>query len=353
MLLRSASRLRLRARGLASAAVCREIGAPLVFDPSWEAPTSPLKPNQVRIKIAAASVNFADILQCRGEYQDVASPPFVPGNESAGEICELGDSVSSLAVGDRVICLARGGGYASETVADARQCLKLPQPAAASVDMAEAAALMVTYGTAHLALSHRARLQEGETVLVTAAAGGVGLATVELAKLMGASRVLAACGSDDKIGVAASKGAESEGVNYSGLDAKGFRARLKEVAGEGGIDVAVDMVGGDLLEPAVRSLNWNGRAVVIGFAGGSIPKIPANVLLVKNVSVAGLFWGAHLIHDPATLMSSAKQLVEWWLRGDIRPHVGSRVPLSEANAAFELIQSRGSTYAQAAPTPLL
>jgi len=280
-------------------------------------------------------------LQARGEYQDVAEPPFVPGNEAAGQVTEVGAAAASaFAVGDRVICVSRGGAFASELVADARQCRKLPA-AAAAADLAEAAALLCNYGTAHLALSKRANLAAGETVLVTAGAGGVGLATVELARLMGA-RVIAACGSDDKLAIASGKGAQPDGVNYTGLDSRAFRARLKEVAGLAGIDVIVDMVGRDPLEAAIRSLNWNGRAVTIGYAGGAIPKIPANVLLVKNVSVAGLFWGAHLLHDPATLMASADQLISWWLAGDISPHVGERVPPARAHEAFGLIQGRQS-----------
>ena len=181
-------------RRLATAAVCKKLGDPLSIVHDWKTPL--VTRGQVKIKVAAAGVNFADILQARGQYQDKAEPPFVPGNEAAGEVCEVGEGVKTLAIGDRVICLSRGGAYASETVADARTCLKLP-PSAASADLAEAAALLVNYGTAHLALTSRAHLQSGETVLVTAAAGGVGLAAVELARLMGASRVFAACASDE------------------------------------------------------------------------------------------------------------------------------------------------------------
>jgi len=321
------------------AAVCTKLGAPLEYQ---EMSSKPLKPGEVRLRVAAAGVNFADILQARGEYQDRADPPFVPGNEAAGEICEVGPQVDSLKVGDQVVCIQRGGSYSEESVAKATVCFRLPEQTR-SMDLAEAAALLCNYGTAHLALTKRAQLQPGETVVVTAAAGGVGLAAVEIAKLCGASRVIAACGSDEKLAVAASQGAEVIGVNYNGLDGRAFRAQLKEVLGKSGMDVCVDMVGGDLLEPIVRSLNWNGRAVVVGFAGGSIPKIPANILLVKNVSVHGLFWGAHLMHDPATLMASARQLVEWWAAGDIKPHVSGRVPLERANEAFELVTSRKST----------
>jgi len=327
-------------RSYATAAVCTKLGAPLTIDRNWQLPAA-LKPGEVRIKVAAAGVNFAEILQARGEYQEKVEPPFVPGNEAAGEVSEVGSAIDHLAVGDRVICLSRGGAYSTEAVVDARTCLKLPA-AAASADLCEAAALMCNYGTAHLALSSRANLQPGETVLVSAAAGGVGLAAVELARLMGAGRVLAACGSDDKLALAANKGAEAEGINYTGMDGRAFRSRLKEVSGKRGVDVVVEMVG-TWLEPCVRSLNWNGRAVVIGFAGGAIPAVPANILLVKNVSVSGLFWGAHLIHDPATLQASAQQLIRWWLEGAIQPHVGLRVPLERANDAFEAITSRTST----------
>jgi len=327
--------------GLATAAVCTQLGAPLELRTDWDVPEP--GSGQVKIKVAAAGINFSDILQTKGEYQDKAEVPFVPGNEAAGEVSEVGEGVEGLTVGDRVICLQRGGAFASEIVADTNTCLKLPGPAAMRADLAEAAALMVNYGTAHLALAHRAQLAPGETVLVTAAAGGVGLATVELARLLGASRVLAACGSEAKLELAAGKGASEGGINYNGLDGRAFRESLKAVTGKFGVDVVVDMVGGDLLEPCIRSLNWNGRAIVIGFTAGSIPKIPANLLLVKNVSVSGLFWGNHLIHDPKTLLGSAQQLIRWWLDGEVRPHIGARVPLARANEAFALIQGRGST----------
>lgn len=326
-------------RGLASAAVCRAIGERLVYETDWAVGRA--GKGEVRIKVAAAGVNFADLLKTRGQYQEKSDPPFVPGNEVAGEICEVGDAVGHLAVGDRVICLNRGGAYSSECVADARTCIKLPAEKP-SLDLCEAAALLVNYGTAHLALTSRGGLQPGESVMVTAAAGGVGLATVELARKLGAGRIIAAAGSEAKLALARGKGADA-GVVYSGLDGKAFRAALKEAAGKAGVDVVVDMAGGELLEPAVRSLNWNGRAVVVGFAAGGIPKIPANILLVKNVSLAGLFWGAHLIHDPKTLLNSATALVDMWSNGEIKPHVCEKVPLSRAHDAFDLLESRRST----------
>ena len=327
-------------RGLALAAVCEALGERLVHRTDWK--VGPPGRGQLRIRVAAAGVNFADLLKTRGQYQEKAEPPFVPGNELAGEVSEVGDGVEGFSLGDRIICLNRGGAYASDCVADAATCLKLPD--GPSVDLGEAAALLVNYGTAHLALTSRGQLQPGESVLVTAAAGGVGLAAVELALKLGARRVIAAAGSDAKLAVASDKGADAAcGINYTGLDGKAFRAALKEAAGKGGVDVALDMAGGELLEPVVRSLNWNGRAVVIGFAAGSIPKIPANLLLVKNVSCSGLFWGAHLQHDPATLLASARQLIAWWAAGEIRPHVCARVPLSRAHDAFDMLEGRRST----------
>ena len=236
MLRRGAALLRRAAggrRGLASAAVCTKIGAPLELRTDWGDDAAPLKPKQLRIRVAAAGVNFADLLQVQGLYQDVAEPPFVPGNEAAGEVTEVGAGASSaFAVGDRVICVSRGGAYASEIVTDASTCLKLPE-AAASKDLAEAAALLINYGTAHIALTRRARLVEGETLLVTAAAGGVGLAAVELGAVLGAGRVIAACGSEKKVELARARGADGVlGLNYAGLDAKAYRAALKEVAGK-------------------------------------------------------------------------------------------------------------------------
>ena len=338
-------RRRLSSAATCRAAVCEALGEPLRVTNDW--PMKPLHADSVRIKVAACGVNFADLLTAKGLYQDRSEPPFVPGNELAGEVVAIGDGVHGrFAVGDRVISLARGGAYASEATVSASHCLKLPA-SAASKDLAEAAALLCNYGTAHLALSHRARLQPGETVLVTAAAGGVGLATTELAALMGARRVIALASSEEKLALAAAKGAEAgRGVNYGGGladDPRALKAAIKAAGGDDGIDVVVDMVGASVLEPCVRSLNWNGRAVVVGFAGGHIPRLPVNLLLVKNVSVSGLFWGAHLIHDPKALLRSAEQLVEWWAAGEVTPHVCARLPLEEANAAFAMIEGRAST----------
>ncbi|GMH95149.1 hypothetical protein TrST_g3261 [Triparma strigata] len=341
LLSRSLRSMRPRLRFLSSstthAAVCTELGAPLQYQ-MWELPT--LQPGEVKVRVAGTGVNFAEILQAKGQYQEMKEPPFVPGNECAGEVTETAPG-SKLSVGDQVICLARGSAYACDVIADEAACIKLPE-AARKRDLCEAAALLVNYGTAHLALENRAAMKQGDTVLVTAAAGGVGLAAIELANIMGAGKVIAAVGSEEKLKIAEAKGAASKGVIYSGIDSKGVRAAIKSAA-PGNLDVVIDMVGSHVLEPSLRSLNWGGRGVVIGFAGGEIPKVPSNILLVKNISVSGLFWGAHMIHDPKTLIESANKLVAWWIAGDITPHICKKVPLEDANTAFELLESRKST----------
>lgn len=321
------------------AAVCEHLGMPLVYR-QWD--LGPTPPGHVKIRVAATGVNYAEILQVKGKYQEKQEPPFVPGNECAGEVCEVGANCedSGMQVGDRVICLSRGGAYASHTVARWQSCVPLGRcPAVAAADLDEAAALMVAYGTAHLALVRRANVQKGQTLLVTAAAGGVGLACVQLARQMGL-RVIAACGSEEKLRIAQEHGAEPAGINY-GPSSQDFRTQLKEAAGKRGVDVVVDMVGGHA-EQAVRSLNWEGRVVVVGFSGGRIPQIPANLLLVKNVSVSGVFFGGYLQRAPDVLQQSARCLVEMWLAGEIKPVICNRVPLSKANEAFELIEGRKS-----------
>jgi len=327
-------------RATTAAAVCEVLGEPLLYR-QWELGLVP--PGHVRIKVAATGVNFAELLQVRGKYQEKRDPPFVPGNECAGEVSELGAGCeeSGLQLGDRVICLARGGGYAGETLVPWSECVPLGRsPAAKAAELSEAAALLLAYGTAHLALNRRAQARAGETVLVTAAAGGVGLACVELAQIMGL-RALAACGSEAKLAIARSKGAEGAGVCY-GPGAADFREQVRAAAGAEGIDIVVDMVGSHLGE-AVRCLNWEGRAVVVGFTGGNIPKVPANILLVKNVSVSGVFFGGYKQRAPSVLQDSAQQLVKWWLAGDLKPRVGATLPLSRANEALALLENRQSS----------
>jgi len=325
------------------AIVCTALGQPLVFDENWDI-GSP-KTNQVKIEVVASGINFADVLQIQGLYQEKMTTPFVSGMECAGYIREIGpDTKTNLKCGDPVICVtSTGGTFARHLISSTRQVIPLPDPLPTSVDLADAAALLVSYGTAHMALTARGRVSAGETVLVTAAAGGVGLAAVEIARNLGAN-VIVAAGSDEKVQLALSRaGSGATGFNYSGCDGKKFREKLKEVSGKG-VDIFIDAVGGEFLEAGIRSLNWGGRAVVVGFAaGGEIPKIPANILLVKNVEVSGLYWGASAIHDPKLFRKSAEDVITMWVKGMIKPHVSHRIPLAETNKALDVIKSRKST----------
>eukprot|EP00755_Sulcionema_specki_P024305 Sspe_Gene.14834::Locus_5142_Transcript_1_1_Confidence_1.000_Length_1052::g.14834::m.14834/K00344/qor, CRYZ; NADPH2:quinone reductase len=316
------------------AAVCKKLGDPLrVVDYQLD---DKIPTGHVRLKVAAAGVNFAEILQIKGKYQEKADPPFVPGNECAGVVDAVGDEVDGLKQGDPVICINRGGGYATEIVAPSTSIIPI-RNAPRDVNLHEAAALLISYGTAHLALTRRAALRKGETVLVTAAAGGVGLAAVQIAKLHGA-RVIAACGSEKKVGVAMEHGADV-GIVY-GDDPAEFKEQVKRAAGPNGVDIMVDMVGGIVLETGIRGLAWEGRAVVVGFAQSTIPKIPANILLVKNIGVLGMYWGSYMKHDPATHKESCDAVIKAWTEGSITPHISYSYPLDEVAKAHEAITSR-------------
>mmetsp|Transcript_26611 Transcript_26611/g.106616 ORF Transcript_26611/g.106616 Transcript_26611/m.106616 type:complete len:387 (-) Transcript_26611:139-1299(-) len=337
------------------AAVCENLddGRVVVRD-DWHIDVA-LGPRAVHVRTKCAGLNFGELLQLRGRYQEKLDPPFVPGNELSGIVEAVGSQVTRVRPGDAVIALPRGGAWAADCVLDdERAVMPLGRGGAGPLgvdeeDFAGAASLAVAYGTAHMALTERAKVQAGETVLVTAAAGGVGLAAVELATLFGA-RVIAAASDESKLDLARSKGAVA-GITYdTALDDKTaaaeFRSKLKIAAAPlGGVDVAVDMVGAPLLDPIVRELNFgSGRAVTVGFASGrGIPSVPANVLLVKNVAVLGLFWGAYAKHKPAVFERTGREVIELWRRGEIAPRVGLRVPLNDVNAAIEALQARKTT----------
>lgn len=344
--------------GLITATLCEGFDKPLVLK---KIPyVSP--PNDcVNIKVAAAGINFADILQCKGLYQEKLIPPFTPGWECVGQIAELGGGVDGkkYSVGDWVICMGDKGAFASHVTVKLSSVLwtQSEKETRTGFDYQQGAALLVTYGTAYLALKYNGAVKPGETVLITAASGGVGFAAVELASKVFGCKVVAAVSTPEKLNVALAAGAHG-GVCYAGMDGKAFRADVKRatesVSGQpgsasgatsrdGGVDVIVDMVGGDLLEASIRALNWEGRAVVVGFADGRIPKIPANLLLLKNISMSGLYWGAHRQQNPARFQESIDEVVRLWMDGTIAPHVSHRMPLSEVNNAFELIGSRVTT----------
>jgi len=310
---------------------CREWGAPDVLRlEDVESPS--FKPHQVRIRVHAAGVNFADSLMVGGTYQVKPPFPFTPGLEAAGEIIEAGSAVDGLRAGQRVLAVLRnGGGYAEEIALDAAAVVPIPD----RMDFVTAAAFPVAYGTSHFALTHRGHLQPGETLLVLGAAGGVGLTAVEIGKAMGA-RVIAAAGGAEKLEVARSRGADE----LIGYKEESIRDRVRELTGGKGADVVYDPVGGDAFDQALRAVNWEARMLVIGFAAGRIQAVPANLILVKNISVIGVVWGAQAERDPPLISRNLAELLHWWEAGKLKPLVAKTFPLAEASAALTALLSR-------------
>ena len=289
------------------------------------------RPNEVLVTVKAAGVNFPDVLLVQGKYQYKAPLPFAPGFELAGVISSVGGDVRHVKPGDRVLAIVPHGAFAEAAVAPADRVMKLP----AEVDFEHAAAMMFTYGTSLHALKDRGRLKAGETILVLGAAGGVGLAAVELGKLMGA-RVIAAASSAEKLAVCREHGAD-ECIDYSKED---LRERIKALTGGKGVDVVYDPVGGAHTEPALRGLAWDGRLLVVGFAAGDIPKIPLNLPLLKGCSIVGVYWGGFLQKEPEAARQNAQQLVEWLGAGRIRPHISARYPLARGAEALRHVEER-------------
>src|SRR6516165_7511604 len=310
---------------------CREWGTPDVLRLE-EAESPSLKPHQVRIRVRAAGVNFADSLMVGGTYQVKPPFPFTPGLEAAGEIIETGDGEPSLRTGQRVLGVLRnGGGYAEEIVLDAATVLPIPE----TMDFVTAAAFPVAYGTSHFSLTHRGQLQSGETLLVLGAAGGVGLTAVEIGKARGA-HVIAAAGGADKLAVARSRGAD-ELIDYR---SESLRDRVRELTGGKGADVVYDPVGGDAFDQALRAVNWEARMMVIGFASGRVQAVPANLILVKNISVIGVVWGAQTERHPAWMSRSLAELLRWWEDGKLKPLIAKTFSLAEAGLALDALVSR-------------
>lgn len=291
-------------------------------------------PGEVCIDIAAAGVNFADTLLVAGKYQVKPDLPFSPGLEIAGVVATIGDGVKGLAVGDRVAAMLDYGGFAEAAVAPAFRVFPIPD----TMDFVTAAAFPVAYGTSHVGLRRRANLAKGETLLVHGAAGGVGLTAVEIGKVLGATVIATARGTD-KLAVAQDHGAD-HCIDYGSED---IRDRVLEITGGRGADVIFDPVGGDVFDASRRCVAWEGRILVIGFASGRIPELPVNHALVKNYAVVGFYWGAYLKHDPAVIRDSFAELFDWYAAGRLRPHVSHRLPLAEAAHALDLIRTRKST----------
>lgn len=285
-------------------------------------------PGQVRIRIHACGLNFADLLMAKGTYQDTPALPFTLGMEIAGVVEALGEGVTTPAIGTRVAVFEGSGGLAEVGVFSAARCVEIPD----AMPFEEAAGFIVAYGTSHLALTDRAHLKSGERLLVLGAAGGVGLTAVELGAAMGAEVIAVARGAE-KLAVAKAAGA----THVLDSDTVDIRAEVRAL---GGADVVYDAVGGDGFKAAMRATNPGGRIVVIGFASGDIPQIPANHLLVKNIDAIGFYWGGYLTWAPERLAKSLGQLMEMYSAGQLSPHIGAVRPLGEAGDALELLRSR-------------
>lgn len=288
-------------------------------------------PGEVRLRIMACGLNFADLLMIEGKYQERPAPPVTLGMEAAGIVDALGPGTEGPAPGTRVAVYTNGGGLAEFGSFDARRCLPIPDAMSFEV----AAGFQIAYGTSHVALDHRARLQPGETLLVLGAAGGVGLTAVEIGRKMGA-RVIACARGSDKLKIAEVAGAH----HLIDSDTADIRAEVKAL---GGADVVYDPVGGDQFDAALSATKADGRILIVGFAGGRVQQIPANHLLVKNITVIGLYWGAYLDFRPEVLTDSLATLLCWYAEGSLRPHISTVLPLSRAAEGLELLRSRKST----------
>lgn len=291
-------------------------------------------PGEVQIRVHSAGLNFPDSLIIQDKYQFKPALPFVPGGELAGVVTAVGADVDSLIVGDRVAALNNCGAFAEYAVAQADQSTVL----ADKMDLETASIFAFAYGTTLHAYKQRANLQPGETVLVLGASGGVGLAAVELAKAMGA-RVIAGASSDEKLAIARDHGAD-ELVNYTTQDLK---STVKQLTGKGGVDVIYDPVGGDLADAAFRTMGWEGRYLVIGFAAGDIPALPLNLPLVKGASIVGVFWGDFVRRSPALNKVNMEELYAMHSQGKLTPHISARFPLAKGAEAIRSIMDRKVT----------
>lgn len=305
-----------------------ELGQPLVHNKKTL--PSPA-PGDVTIKVAACSLNFADVLMCEGKYQEKFPLPFSPGLEMSGVVTALGDNVTNFRIGQKVVSYCGHGGLATGINVSADHVMPLPDDA----DLAIQAAVPIAYGTAHLALDHRAKLKASENLLVLGASGGVGLTAIEIGKLMGA-RIIACARGPEKLEIA-----RHAGANFL-IDSEtdDIKSAVKEL---GGADVVFDPVGGEQFAAALRCVNPEARLLPLGFASGNIPQIPANILLVKNISVLGFYWGGYRTFAPEVMNKSQKQLIEWAHGGKIKPHISHRLPLRKANEALDLLRNRKST----------
>ena len=290
--------------------------------------------NGVRIAVRAAGINFADTLMIRGDYQVRPPHPFSPGLEVAGDVIDCAPGVSRAKIGDRVMSTVHYGGFAEQVVANQADVYVIPE----SMAFVTAAAIPVVYGTAHIGLKYKLELKAGETLLVNGAAGGVGLSAVEIGKKLGAT-VIAAAGGAEKLAVAKQYGADHL-INYRSED---IRARVKVMTEGRGVDTVFDPVGGSAFDASLRAVTQRGRILIVGFASGTVPQIPANLLLVKNISVIGYYWGAHRFLDPKLVDRSFAELLNWYQDDALKPHVSKTFDLAEVADALAELTSRQST----------
>ena len=288
-------------------------------------------PGQAVVRVHAAGVNFPDALLIQNKYQFTPALPFVPGSECAGVVESVGDGVRQVKPGDRVIALTGAGAFAEKVQADAAALTPLPE----GVDFTIGSAFLLAYGTACHALVDRGALEQGETLLVLGAAGGVGIAAIEIGKALGA-RVIAAASSEEKRRICREHGAD-EAIDYTAADLKPVLAAL--TAGRG-VDVVFDPVGGAFTEAALRNCAWRGRHLVVGFANGDIPRVPANLLLLKGCSLIGVFWGRYVKAEPAAWARDLARLFLWLQQGRLRPHVAGRYPLERGAEALAALLGR-------------
>lgn len=289
---------------------------------------------EVLIEVAAAGLNYADSLLIAGKYQERPQPPFVPGFEVAGRVRAVGPGVARVVPGARVLAILDRGGYAELALAHEPDVFAIPD----SMSFEAAAGFAIAYGTAHGAFAWRADLKPGEVLLVLGAAGGVGLTAVEVGKAMGAT-VIAAAGGPDKLAIARAHGADHL-IDYR---SETLRQRVKEICDGRGADVVFDPVGGELFDQAMRTANWGARLLVVGFAGGQVPQIPANILLVKNLAALGFYWGSYREKRPDLVAASFAQLFRWFAEGRLKPRVSDRYALAEAATALALLTERRAT----------
>ncbi|HUQ76689.1 MAG TPA: NADPH:quinone oxidoreductase family protein [Burkholderiales bacterium] len=312
------------------AVVCKQYGPPqsLVIE---DLPAPKPGAGEVVISVRAASVNFPDVLIIQNKYQFKPPLPFSPGSELAGVVKEVGSGVSAFRPGERVMAFTTYGAFAEEVKTDASRLIRMPE----RMDFVTGAAFVLTYGTSDHALRDRAALKSRETLLVLGAAGGVGLAAIEIGKALGA-RVIACASSEEKLAVCREHGADAT-IDYASDD---LRERIKALTEGRGVDVVYDAVGGPYTEPAFRSLAWRGRLLVVGFAAGDIPKLPLNLPLLKGAAVVGVFWGDFARREPREFAASMQQLARWYAEGRLRPHVSETLPLERTAEAIELLASR-------------